>query len=115
MKWLKELYVGEKAQPKAKSLLRTAECGKKSKSDKCYLITLSSYPNAQLDLMSFQESRNKAYQGEKITVLGLAASKADALALLEVMANDCLKQSGSLKMKEFFANRPLVSWREVSV
>ena len=44
MKWLKELYVGEKAQAKAKSLLRTAERGKKSKSDKCYLITLSSYP-----------------------------------------------------------------------
>ena len=115
MKWLKDLYIGEKAQAKAKSHLRAAERGKKSSSDKCWLITISSYPNAQLDLMSFKESRNKAYQGEKLTVLGLAAGKAEAAALVERMVNDCLKNSGSVEMKAYFASQPVVSWREVRV
>lgn len=115
MKWLKDLYVGEKAQAKAKSLLRAAERGKKSSSDKCWLVALSAYPNAQLDLLSFKESRNKVYQGDKLTVLGLAASRAEAVSLVERMANDCLKNSGDIRMKAYFAAQPIVSWREVSV
>ena len=115
MKWLKDLYVGDRAKGKVRGLLRSAERGKKSRNDKCYLITLSLYPNAQLDLMSFQESRNKAYQGEKLTVLGLAAGRSEAVSLLEKMADDCLKASGSPDLKAYFAARPIVSWREVSV
>ncbi|MBO4873228.1 MAG: hypothetical protein J5496_07420 [Lachnospiraceae bacterium] len=115
MKWLKDLYVGEKAQARAKGLLRTAERGKKSRNDKCWLVALSSYPNAQLDLLSFKESRNKAYQGEKLTVLGIAANRAEAVSLVEKMANDCLRNSGTVQMKAYFAAQPVVSWREVSV
>ena len=115
MKWLKNLYVGEKAGTKAPRLLRAAERGKKSKFDKSWLIVLSGYPKAQLDLMSVKESRNKAYQGEKLSVVGLAASRAEAFTLVEKMANDCLKATGRAELKAYFAGMPLVNWREVSV
>ena len=65
--------------------------------------------------MSVKESRNKAYQGEKLSVVGLAASRAEALALVEKMANDCLKATGTAELKAYFAGQPLVNWREVSV
>ena len=115
MNWLKDLYVGEKAQPVAAEFLRAAERGKKSKYDKYWLITLSLYPKAQLDLLSVKASRNKQYQGNQLSVLGLASDQAEAYALVEKMTNDCLKASGSPELKSYFASCPFVSWREVRV
>ena len=115
MKWLKDLYVGEKAQAKAPRLLRAAERGKKSRFEKAWLVTLSSFPRTQLDLISFKESRNKAYQGDKLSVIGLAADRTEAMLLVEKMANDCLKATGTAELKAYFEGRPFVNWREVSV
>ena len=115
MKWLRELYVGEKISAKAGKLLRAAERGKQSKLDGSYLITLSVFPKTELDLISLKESRSKIYQGERLTVLGMAADYNEALTLLEKMTNDCLKATGTASLKSYFSSRPTVSWREVSV
>jgi hypothetical protein len=50
-----------------------------------------------------------------MVVLGLAANKAEALGLLEQMANDCLKAGGGPALKAHFAGRPVTDWRGVSV
>ena len=115
MRWLRKLYLGEKAAGQADSLIRTAERGKKSGKDSCCLIALSTFPNGELDLLTFSESRNKAWQGQKLMILGLAADRSEALGLLEKMTNECLQSTGSLRLKEYFGSREFVSWREVSL
>ncbi len=115
MRWLRKLYLGEKAAGQAKSLIRTAERGKKSRKDSCCLITLSTYPQGELDLLTFSESRNKAWQDQKLMVLGLAADRSEALSLLERMTNECLQGTGGLRLKEYFGGREFVGWREVSL
>ena len=113
MLWLKDLYLGEKAARDARGLIRAAERGKKGKNDRCYLVILSAYPHAQLDLMSFKESRRAVEQGESLKVLGIASGKGEAVGLVEIMMTDCLKESGGPDMKSYFGGRSLVSWREV--
>ncbi len=115
MNWLKELYLGEKAAEKAKKLIRAAVRGKKGKNDKCFLITLSSFPKAQLDLIRFSDLRKKSAETEKLTVIGLAADQAEAFTLLERMANDCLKNTGGAELKAYFSGLETVGWRGVSV
>lgn len=113
MLWLKDLYLGEKAARDARGLIRAAERGKKGKKDKCYLVALSAYPQAQLDLMGFKESRRALERGESLRVLGLASGKEEAVGLVEKMLQDCIRESGGADMKTFFGSRSLVSWREV--
>lgn len=113
MLWLKDLYLGEKAARDARGLIRAAERGKKGKKDQCYLVTLSAYPHAQLDLMSIKESRRAVERGESLKVLGLASGKGEAVSLVEKMLQDCLRKSGGPDMKAFFGKYSLVSWREV--
>lgn len=115
MIWLKELYWSEKARAKGKSLVRAAEGGRKSKFDSWWLITLSQYPDGQIDLFRISDLKCRLFSPEKMVVLGLAASKAEALGLLEQMANDCLKAGGGPALKAHFAGRAVTDWRGVSV
>lgn len=115
MNWLKELYLGEKAAAKAKKLIRSAVRGKKGKDDKCFLITLSSFPKGQLDLISFSDLRKKSVETEKLTVLGLAADQAEAFSLVERMANDCVKKTGGAELKAYYSGLETVGWRGVSL
>lgn len=115
MIWLKELYWGEKAREKGKKLVRAAESGKKGKLDSCWMITLSPYPEGQLDLFKLSELTGRLFDPTKMTVLALAADRAEALALLEKLAGDCLKAGGGVRLKEYFAAQPVTDWRGVSV
>lgn len=115
MRWLRKLYLGEKAAPNAKKLIRAAERGKKGKQDDCCLIVLSTYPAGELDLMSFSESRGKIYQNQVLSVIGLAADKKEAVSMLEQLSRDCLEKSGAIRLKEYFSAGEFVNWREVSV
>ncbi|MBO4838600.1 MAG: hypothetical protein J5493_04435 [Lachnospiraceae bacterium] len=115
MIWLKELYWGEKAREKGKKLVHAAESGKKGKFDSFYLITLSGYPDGQLDLFKFSDLKSRLFKPEEMVVLGLAGDRAEALGLLEQMANDCLKAGGGVALKAYFAAQPVTAWRGVSV
>nr|MBQ6241455.1 hypothetical protein [Lachnospiraceae bacterium] len=115
MIWLKKLYWGEKAREKGKKLVRAAEGGRKSKLDSCWMITLSGYPECQLDLFKLSDLKSKLFKPEEMVVLGLAGDKAEALGLLEQMAGDCLKAGGGVALKTYFAAQAVTKWRGVSV
>ena len=113
MNWLKELYLGEKAGQKAKKLVRAAVRGKKGPNDGCFLITLSSFPKGQLDLLRFSDTRKKSVDTEKLTVVGLAADQAEAFSLIEKIADDCVKATGGAELKAYLSGRETVDWRGV--
>ena len=115
MIWLKELYWSEKAREKGKSLVRAAEGGRKSKFDSWWLITLSQYPDGQLDLFPISDLKCSFFKPAEMVVLGLAASKAEAFGLLEQMADDCLRAGCGPALKAYFAGKAVTDWRGVSV
>lgn len=115
MIWLKELYWSEKARGQGKSLVRAAEGGRKSKFDSWWLITLSQYPEGQLDLFKISDLKSRLFKPEQMVVLGLAGDRAEALGLLEQMTNDCLKAGGGASLKAYFAGKAVTDWRGVSV
>ena len=115
MIWLQNLYWGEKAREKGKALIRAAERGRKSRVDSCWLISLSVYPEGQLDLFSVSDLRSRLFDPSSMVIIGAAGNKKEALSLLERMAADCLKAEGNLNLKRCFAHLPAGSWRGVSL
>ena len=115
MIWLQELYWGEKARAKGKRLVRAAEGGRKTKNDACWLITLSVYPQGQLDLFSSSDLSSRLFDSREIVVLGVAKDKTEGLSLLEIMTADCLAEGNGLGLKAYFALKATTDWRGVKV
>ena len=113
MLWLKELYWSEKARQKGKNLVRAAEGGRKGKKDSCWLITLSVYPQGQLDLFKSSDLESKLFDTRQMVVLGIARDKQDGLALLEKMTAECLDKGGGAGLRAYFAAKATTDWRGV--
>ena len=111
MKWLKKPYLGAKAQRHAREILRAAEQGVKSRQDGCYLVVLSPMEGAQLELISLWECRRNSR--EDLHVLGMAASRWEAMQLVEKIARDCLRRSGKPDFKACFGSMAYVPGDEV--
>ena len=115
MIWLKELYWGEKALAQGKKLVRAAEGGRTGKKDACWLITLSVYPQCQLDLFKSSDLGCRLFKKEEMVVLGLARDQGEALSLLEEMAGECLKRGEGKSLREYFSAKATTDWRGVRV
>lgn len=113
MIWLKDLYWGEKARSQGKKLVMAAEGGRKGKKDSCWLITLSVYPEGQLDLFSSGDLRSRLFDPGNMVVLGVARDKAEAFALLEKMTAECLAQGSGAGLKAYFGAKATTDWRGV--
>ena len=113
MIWLQELYWGDKARAKGKKMVRAAEGGRKGKKDSCWLITLSVYPQGQLDIFNSGDLSSRLFPKEEMVVLGIAEGKSEAYSLLQRMAEDCLKAGGGVALKEYFREKPTTDWRGV--
>lgn len=113
MIWLKELYWGDKARSRGKKLVMAAEGGRKGKKDSCWLITLSVYPEGQLDLFPSSDLKSRLFNPRELVVLGLAHDKAEGLSLLEKMTAECLSMGGGPGLKAYFGGKATTDWRGV--
>ena len=105
MKWLRPLYVGDGMKEETAEAVRAAERGLKSSYDNCRLLILPAAEQCSLDILSFREARKPYYRRKNLTVIGLAADRAEALALLVRIAEDSLS-AGAETIKAFLDSIP---------
>ena len=101
MKGYKDPYITESVKKKHPNLARELDEG--NYSSKVWLITLS--PNGQ-DLLDIRKASSLAAHGfDRIVPLlaGAAASKEEALTLVEKIVQDCLNKTGGVDLRSFLS------------
>lgn len=72
---------------------------------KRYLITLSENPGNQLELFSASFMKQEAFWNLCPPIIGVAGSKADAVQVVQRIAEECLQETGNCNIREYLKNR----------
>lgn len=103
MKFLQELYLGEKTAPKVDQIVKkimTAEVV-----PNLYLITMASHPDNMLDLIPEWEILQKGYPKEGLRIVGLADNKKDAVGLMQFIIEECYEMTGSADVRAYLEEK----------
>jgi len=68
---------------------------------KVFLLTISTNPNEQLDIIESKYLSFPYYNEHPLYVVGLAGSHGEAVALVEKIVQDCLDKRGDVNLKTF--------------
>ena len=78
MKWLREMYTGEKLAGDLPSILHRIDEENGEMTDLCRLITLSTAQQCQLDILPVKEITKPFYRQADLAVVGIAADRKEA-------------------------------------
>lgn len=103
MKFLQELYLGEKVAPKVEQIV------KKIKNDqevpKLYLVVMSTHPDNMLDLIPQKDVLQKGYPKEQLRVIGLAENKKEAFALVQSIVEEVFSLTSSADVRTYLEEK----------
>ena len=68
-----------------------------------YVLTLSEAKTEQIEIYPTYVLLQKAYKDKEIMVVGIADGMDNAQGLLIKMTEDCLRETGTVSLKEYFA------------
>lgn len=103
MKFLQELYLGEKTAPKADKIIKKISAGKTIPD--LYLIAMASHPDHMLDLIPEWEVLQTGYPKEQLRIVGLADNKKDAVGLTRFIIEECLELTGSADVRAYLEEK----------
>ena len=107
MKWLKDLYVGDKIRQDRNSVIRYVERPQlKSRFAFCCLISPAPQSGENLEVLPLFMLNQKHFNRQDRVILGIAAGIREADALLLRMTQDCLDAGGGVRVKEYFLGLP---------
>ena len=97
--WYRSLYYSDRMKETQEHLKNRIEEGDFSGS--CYLITLAYNGKDNLDIRPLH-SLQHAYLQEKLPlIIGAAVSKKDACRLVEMIAQDCMREQGDANLRSY--------------
>ena len=103
MKFLQELYLGEKVAPKVEQIV------KKIKNDqeipKLYLIVMSTHPDNMLDLIPQKDVLQKGYPKEQLRIVGLAEGKKEAFSLVQTIIEEVYSLTSSADVRTYLEEK----------
>lgn len=104
MNWYTDLYAGPLVKDRVDELKAKVESGTCSPSLK--VITTAYNGKDNLDIRpALSLSCHEYLRDSKIMIVGLAGNMSEALDLVGGMAQECLKETGSVNLREFFMGR----------
>ncbi len=107
MKWLKDLYVGEKIRQDRKAVIKLIERPElKSRFAFCCLISPAPQDGENLEVLPLFMLSQKHFNRQDRVILGIAAGVREADELLLRMTQDCLDAGGGVQVKAYFLNLP---------
>ena len=95
------MFVGETAGKHKMQLLWNLKRGKKQKD--LYVITLAEGPGKLLEVYHGEALQLKLFRTEDRTIVGLAVGKEESEAVLTDIVQTVYKETGDLKVREYFA------------
>ena len=103
IRWMEGLYLGESVEKKEKRIREDMEQGKLRWH--VYVLMLSTNPENQVDILSAGFLRQPFYRHQDLTVVGLAQGREEALAVLQRMAADAVRETGAGNLRAFLTRR----------
>ncbi len=103
MYWCNKIYHGDRASENQKELLKKLKHKKWALG--VYVITLPENDKNLLDIFETIQFGQPAYRKKKLTVVGVAVGRDEALALVQRIVQDVYEQTGGFGVKEFFCKR----------
>lgn len=100
MTFHERLYLGESIPPKKLEKIKKRLC-KRPLLSGVYLIVPAHNPNDQLDIFDARQLVQPHYENESFYILGIAADYNEALQLIERMVQDCLRDRGDCRLREY--------------
>lgn len=102
LKFHEKLYLSESiSEKKLDRLKRKLE--KKPLLANVYLIVPAGNPDDQLDIFDARQLAQPYYRERSFTVVGMASGYVEALQLIEQMAQDCMRERGDCRLREYLA------------
>lgn len=100
IKWCSKLYLDEKIRKEPDKWKMRLEEGKLSYSLFC--IALASNEKNLFDIMDCNELWFRHYRQSEVCIVGLAGDKENAIRLLQNIIEDIYRETGDLKVREYF-------------
>ncbi len=102
LKWSKQIYIG------ADLIGRASEARKKLDEGKVlipgvFLITEAANPANQLEILDSRNLCQSIVRKNLGVIYGMAASKKEAVSMIEDIAAECLEETGSADMRTYLA------------
>ena len=97
-----KLYLGESIEVKKVDKIKKKLRSKLLLSNE-YLILPARNQKEQLDIMEAKQLAQRHYDGATFLVIGIAADYKDALGVIERLVQDCLKERGDCKLREYLS------------
>lgn len=101
MQWAKRLYVSERAAAKKNRIMWKANHGAGMLS--VYFIALASNEQNLFDIFHAAHLKQRAFYRQNPHIVGIALSYNEALELLEQMVGDIYRETGALRVREYFS------------
>ena len=70
-----------------------------------YLIVISEHPDNMLEIVPQKEILQKSYPNIDFRVVGLASGKKEALAVIQIIIEESLKETGSADARDYLNRR----------
>lgn len=99
MKWLKPLYIGEKAQQNRDRIIRGIEEGKILLS--AYVILLPNEAVGQLEIINANELIQPFYKKHEPEIVGIAATRHEAIEVVCEITERAIAKSGTPDIRAF--------------
>lgn len=103
MKFLQELYLGEKVAPKVEQIVKKIKNGQEI--PKLYLIVMSTHPDNMLELIPQKDILQKGYPKEQIRVVGLAENKKEAFSLVQSIIEEVFSLTSSADVRTYLEEK----------
>ena len=103
MQFMGSLYVGEKLSSTEYKIVEKVHKGKVVPN--LHLITLSNNPDKMLDILPEKEVMQKHYPKAGLKVVGIADGRKEALALVQQMIEESLRETGSADVRGFLKTK----------
>ncbi|MBQ6470220.1 MAG: hypothetical protein IJJ50_09250 [Lachnospiraceae bacterium] len=101
--WSSELYIGEEISGKAAEIRRNLDEGKPA--ENAWLITLSTNRQNQLDIVHTVFLRQSWIRKSLPLIVGVAASKKEAMRMIEMILMDSLKTHCGTDMRAYLVEK----------
>lgn len=95
-----KLYIGESIDIRKLDKMKKNLCNTPVLT-KIFLITISTNPAEQLDIIASKYLTYTYYNTHPLHVVGLAKSNGEAVGLVQKMVQDCLDTQGDVDLKAF--------------
>ena len=99
LKWRDPLYVGESAKRSERRIRRRLDAGRADVGH--YVVTLAANGVDELDVVGTGFLAQDALRDRLPLIVGLAGSRKEALGLVRTMAEDCVRETGGVRLRAY--------------